>query len=46
MEILAWVFGLIGFVLAASSYDRINKLEKELKRLGVLDRDFTSEDKE
>ncbi|GEM_PF-6670010 len=36
-------FGLLGFLLAAAAYYRIDKLEKELKKKNLLDNDFRSE---
>jgi hypothetical protein len=43
MEIFGWmgfVFGIIGII----AYSRVDKLEKHLKKTGVLDKDFTSEE--
>jgi hypothetical protein len=36
-------FGFLGFIFAVFVYYRIDKLEKQLKKTGVLDQDFTSE---
>jgi len=36
-------FGILGFMLAAIAYYRIDRLEKRLKELEVLDKDFRSE---
>lgn len=40
---MEYFFGFLLFALAAGAYYRIDKLEKELKRRGILDEDFTSE---
>ncbi len=37
-------FGIVGLVLGAGAYARIQTLEKKLKSLGVLEEDFSSED--
>ena len=36
--------GLLGFILAGFCYFRIDALEKKLKELSVLDKDFNSKD--
>jgi hypothetical protein len=40
MEYLALTFGLIGFVLAVAAYNKVDNLEKELKRKDILDENF------
>lgn len=36
--------GFLGFILAGFCYFRIDALEKKLKELSVLDKDFNSKD--
>ena len=36
-------FGVIGFILAAAAYYRIDKLEKELKKRNLLDEHYKSD---
>jgi hypothetical protein len=43
MENAGFIFGVFGFVLAASALQKIISLEKKLKEMGVLDKDFDSE---
>ena len=43
MEALGFIFGIIGisaYALASSNKSRIAGLEKELKKAGVLDKDY------
>ena len=42
MEIFE-IIGTVGFIFALISYSRVDALEKKLKDLGVLDREFASE---
>jgi len=44
MTFIALIFGSIGFMFALISYSRIDKLERRLKELGILEQDFKSED--
>ena len=44
MAILGFIFGACSLAFAASCYARIDKLEKRLKELGVLEQDFKSDD--
>ena len=37
--------GVLGFFIAGFCYFRINALEKKLKEINVLDKDFNSKDK-
>lgn len=37
--------GVLGFLLAGFCYFRINALEKKLKEINVLDKNFNSKDK-
>ena len=41
---IGMTFGVIGFVFALSAYSRVDKLEKKLKELAVLPKDFKSGD--
>jgi len=43
MENVGFIFGLFGFVLAASALQKITSLEKKLKEVGVLDKDVDTE---
>ena len=43
MEVMGFIFGMFGFTLGAFVFLRINALEKKLKEIGVLDKDFNSE---
>jgi len=43
MEIMGFIFGIIGFVFALFVYMRQNTLEKKMKETGVLDKDYHSE---
>ena len=43
MENVGFIFGLFGFLIAASALQKITSLEKKLKEIGVLDKDFDSE---
>ena len=40
---LVWIFGIIGITFGLCAYDRVSKLEKKLKELGVLDGEWKSE---
>ena len=44
MEFMAFIFGIMGFMFAVIAYSRIDKLEKRLKELGVLEQDFKSDE--
>lgn len=44
MEMFGLMFGIIGMTFGLMSYSRIDKLEKRLKELGVLEQDFKSEE--
>ncbi len=43
MTFMAFTFGMMGFTFALIAYSRIDKLEKRLKELGVLEQGFKSE---
>ena len=43
MEILGFCLGILGFLLGSVALSKITKLEAQLKKSGVLDKDFTSE---
>jgi len=42
LEILGFIFGLAGLAFGIMSHSRIDKLEKKLKELEVLDQSFSS----
>lgn len=42
MEVMGFAFGLIAFVFAISSLNKINKLEKQLRESGVLKEGYES----
>ena len=41
--IIGMSFGTMGFIFALNAMSRIDKLEKKLKELGVMDQEFKSE---
>lgn len=43
MEIMAFMAAAFGFIFGLSALSRVNSLEKKLKELGVIPRDFDSE---
>jgi hypothetical protein len=43
MDIMGFIFGIAGFVFALFAYLRLNALESKLKKAGVLDKDYHSE---
>lgn len=44
MAFFSLVFGIIGFSFGLISYSRMDKLEKRLKELGVLEPDYNSDE--
>ncbi len=38
--IIGMTFGIIGFALGTTAFTRLEKLEKQLKKSGVLDKDY------
>lgn len=43
MDVMAWIFGSTGMVIALVAYTRVGVLEKKLKESGILDKSFDSE---
>ena len=46
MDAFGWIFGLMGYVMAFAAWQKIAKLEAELKRRRLLDQDFGQEPEE
>lgn len=42
LEIVSSVFGLVGFVFGLGAWHRIRKIEAELKRRQLIDKEFDS----
>ncbi|MEZ8826092.1 hypothetical protein AB4259_15590 [Vibrio amylolyticus] len=38
-----FTFGIVGFIFGLIAFKRVDKLEKKLKELNVLDQDFKSQ---
>jgi len=43
MEIIAFSLGTMGFILATTALVKITRLEEQLKKTGVLEKEYTSE---
>jgi hypothetical protein len=43
VEILAFIFGMMGFIMGIFAYLRTNAIKKKLKEAGVFDKNFNSE---